>query len=103
LAFTRLLRNKAEIDIHWPIDEIGTLAYHNVEKLFKACDSNKINILGAFPNPESEVLMLFKHRYLIDKHKKELQKIEPKISRISQRLKANKLNDNLAQEGGVNP
>lgn len=91
LAFTRLLRNRAEIDIHWPIDEIGTLAYHNVEKLFKACDSNQINILGAFPNPESEVLMLFKHRYLIDKHKKELQKIEPKVSRISQRLQANKI------------
>lgn len=91
LAFTRLLRNEAKVDIHWPIDEIGTLAYHNVEKLFKACDSNQINILGAFPNPESEVLMLFKHRYLIDKQRKELQKIEPKISRISQRLQANRL------------
>ena len=91
LAFTRLLRNNAKIDVHWPIDEIGTLAYHNVEKLFNACDSNQIKILGAFPNPESEVLMLFKHRYLIDKQKQELQKIEPKISRISQRLQASKL------------
>ena len=47
--------------------------------------------------------MLFKLRYFIVKTKQELQKLEPKISRISQRLKANKLNDNLAQEGGVNP
>lgn len=88
LAFTRLLRNKADIRIHWPIDEIGTLAYHNVEKLFAACHSNRIDILGAFPNPESEVLMLFKHRYLIDKQRQELQKIEPKLSRIAERLKA---------------
>jgi hypothetical protein len=86
LAFTRLLRNEANIHIHWPIDEIGTLAYHNVEKLFKACDANRIHILGAFPNPESDVLMLFKHRYLIDKQKQHLEKIEPKLSRIAERL-----------------
>lgn len=86
LAFTRLLRGQAKITIHWPIDEIGTLAYHNVEKLFSACDSNEIRIVGAFPNPESEVLMLFKHRYLIDKQKKRLQRIEPKLSRIAERL-----------------
>lgn len=90
LAFTRLLRNQADIHIHWPIDEIGTLAYHNVEKLFKACDTNNIHILGAFPNPESDVLMLFKHRYLIDKQKQHLEKIEPKLSRIAERLLQNK-------------
>lgn len=90
LAFTRLLRNDADIDIHWPIDEIGTLAYHNVEKLFNACDANHIHILGAFPNPESDVLMLFKHRYLIDKQKQRLEKIEPKLSRIAERLQQNK-------------
>ena len=89
LAFTRLLRNEANIDIHWPIDEIGTLAYHNVEKLFTACDANHIHILGAFPNPESDVLMLFKHRYLIDKQRQRLEKIEPKLSRIAERLQQN--------------
>ena len=98
LAFTRLLRNQANIHIHWPIDEIGTLAYHNVEKLFKACDANDIHILGAFPNPESDVLMLFKHRYLIDKQKQHLEKIEPKLSRIAERLQQNKaLNTESAQ------
>ncbi|MFT6776176.1 MAG: hypothetical protein ACJAV1_000086, partial [Paraglaciecola sp.] len=90
LAFTRLLRNQANIHIHWPIDEIGTLAYHNVEKLFQACDANDIHILGAFPNPESDVLMLFKHRYLIDKQKQHLEKIEPKLSRIAERLQQSK-------------
>jgi hypothetical protein len=98
LAFTRLLRNQANIHIHWPIDEIGTLAYHNVEKLFKACDTNNIHILGAFPNPESDVLMLFKHRYLIDKQKQHLEKIEPKLSRIAERLQRNKDSSNKSAQ-----
>lgn len=86
LAFTRLLRGDAKISVNWPIDEIGTLAYHNVEKLFNACDSNDICIVGAFPNPESDVLTLFKNRYLIDKQYKRLQRIEPKVNRIEQKL-----------------
>ncbi|MAF75316.1 MAG: ATP-binding protein [Idiomarinaceae bacterium] len=92
LAFTRLLRTDSEaITLHWPIDEIGTLAYHNVEKLFDACDSNHIQIVGAFPNPESDVLMLFKHRYLIEAHpdkvgKGQLKRIQPKVSGLSEKL-----------------
>ncbi|MGJ7456799.1 ATP-binding protein [Halomonas sp. RA08-2] len=91
LAFTRLLRGQAEIAIHWPIDEIGTLAYHNVEKLFDACDNNRIHIVGAFPNPESDVLLLFHNRYLIDRDeaapdKRVLKRIEPRLSRLAQRL-----------------
>ncbi len=91
LAFTRLLRGAAKVTIHWPIDEIGTLAYHNVEKLFKACSSNQIVIVGAFPNPESDVLMLFQHRYLIEPDQqnsslRRLKRIQPKISRLAERL-----------------
>jgi len=86
LAFTRLLRGEAKLTVNWPIDEIGTLAYHNVEKLFDACDNNNICIVGAFPNPESDVLTLFKNRYLIDKQYKRLQRIEPKVNRIEEKL-----------------
>ncbi|WP_069383555.1 ATP-binding protein [Halomonas caseinilytica] len=93
LAFTRLLRGPSEIAIHWPIDEIGTLAYHNVETLFDACDSNRIHIVGAFPNPESDVLLLFHNRYLIDRdatqpHRRRLKRIEPRLSRLAERLQA---------------
>ncbi|MDV6320394.1 ATP-binding protein [Chromohalobacter sp. HP20-39] len=91
LAFTRLLRGPSEIAIHWPIDEIGTLAYHNVEMLFDACDSNRIHIVGAFPNPESDVLLLFHNRYLIDRDaeqpsRRRLKRIEPRLSRLAERL-----------------
>src|SRR5690554_7630341 len=89
LAFTRLLRGEAKVCIHWPIDEIGTLAYHNVEKLFNASSNNNIFVVGAFPNPESDVLTLFQQRYLIERHSgqpEQLKRIEPQLSRLSQLL-----------------
>lgn len=87
LAFTRLLRGEAEATIHWPIDELGTLHQSNVKKIFDACQNNNISVVGAFPNPESEVLTLFDNRYLIDKATRKLQVVEPKISAIAQHLK----------------
>lgn len=92
LAFTRLLRPAdAGVTLHWPIDELGTLAYHNVEKLFIACSQNDIDILGAFPNAESDVLQLFKHKYLIEPHaelpnKGQLKRIKPRVSELTQKL-----------------
>ena len=93
LAFTRLLKGDAGVTLHWPIDEIGTLAYHNVEKLFSACSTNQIVIVGAFPNPESDVLMLFQHRYLIepsqqDPSQRQLKRIQPQVNRLAERLAA---------------
>jgi len=87
LAFTRLLRGKADATIHWPIDELGTLHQSNVKKIFDACHNNNISVVGAFPNPESEVLTLFENRYLIDKTTRKLQVVQPKVSAITQRLK----------------
>lgn len=86
LAFTRLLRGGSEAIIHWPIDELGTLHQSNIKKIFDACQNNRIHVVGAFPNPESEVLSLFNNRYLIDKEKKQLQVVTPQVSVISQRL-----------------
>lgn len=94
LAFTRLLRGSAQVKIHWPIDEIGTLAYANVEQLFRACEANNILILGAFPNPESDVLGLFEHRYLIEKEEsseiRRLKRIEPQVSPLALKLQAHR-------------
>lgn len=89
LAFTRLLRGHSKAIIHWPIDEIGTLANKNVKKIFDACKANNISVLGAFPNPESDVLHFFENRYLIDKNasKQKLRMVQPKVNPISARLK----------------
>lgn len=88
LAFTRLLRGKADVTIHWPIDELGTLHQSNIKKIFDACQNNNISVVGAFPNPESEVLTLFNNRYLIEKSTRRLQMVQPKVSPISERIKA---------------
>ena len=87
LAFTRLLRNKAAVTIHWPIDELGTLHHDNIKKIFDACKNNNIQILGAFPNPDSAVLNLFANRYIINKQTKELQTIKPKLNTIAEKIK----------------
>ena len=86
LAFTRLLRGKANVTIHWPIDELGTLHHTNVKKIFDACENNNISVLGAFPNPESEVLNLFANRYIINKQTKKLQVVKPKANPLAARL-----------------
>ncbi len=90
LAFTRLLRGNADTYIHWPIDELGTLHQSNVKKIFDACDHNQIRILGAFPNPESEVLDLFTHRYIINRDKRQLQVVQPRLNPLQEKLKAAK-------------
>ncbi|QSX37757.1 ATP-binding protein [Shewanella sedimentimangrovi] len=86
LAFTRLLRGPADVTIHWPIDELGTLHHGNVKKIFDACENNNISVLGAFPNPESEVLGLFRNRYIINKQTRKLQVVKPKLNPIADKL-----------------
>ncbi len=87
LAFTRLLRGDAPATIHWPIDELGTLHHNNVKKIFDACSSNNIRILGAFPNPDSEVLSLFANRYIVNKQTRQLQVVKPQLDVIAEKLK----------------
>lgn len=87
LAFTRLLRGNAPATIHWPIDELGTLHHNNVKKIFDACSSNNIRILGAFPNPDSEVLSLFANRYIVNKQTRQLQVVKPQLDVIAEKLK----------------
>ena len=98
LAFTRLLRGDADATIHWPIDELGTLHQSNVKKIFDACQNNNISVVGAFPNPESEVLTLFENRYLIDKVSRQLQIVKPRASQIAERIRARKNNDSVSKE-----
>lgn len=98
LAFTRLLRGDADATVHWPIDELGTLHQNNVKKIFEACQNNNISVVGAFPNPESEVLTLFENRYLIDKVTRQLQVVQPKASTIAARIKARKSGEVTGEE-----
>ncbi|WPL17445.1 ATPase involved in DNA repair [Thiorhodovibrio winogradskyi] len=93
LAFTRLLRGRAPVTIHWPIDELGTLHNHNVKKIFDACAANDIRVLGAFPNPDSEILGLFANRYIVDKQTRQLQTVKPRIDAIAAKLRQRSAGD----------
>ena len=61
-----------------------------MKKIFDACQANNISVVGAFPNPESDVLKLFENRYLIDKVSKQLQVVQPKSSNLSSLIQARK-------------
>ncbi len=101
LAFTRLLRGRAAVTIHWPIDELGTLHHHNVKKIFDACAANNIRVLGAFPNPDSEILGLFANRYIVDKQTRQLQIVKPRIDAIAAKLRQREAGDH--GEGSSRP
>ena len=87
--------------MHWPIDELGTLHQSNVKKIFDACQNNNISVVGAFPNPESEVLTLFENRYLIDKVTRQLQVVQPKASAIAARIQARKSSEVVSEETSI--
>ncbi|WP_199610847.1 ATP-binding protein [Flocculibacter collagenilyticus] len=103
LAFTRLLRGRSDTIIHWPIDELGTLHQTNIKKIFDACQNNNIRVVGAFPNPESEVLTLFENRYLIAKKdgERRLQVVEPKVSELAKRIQQKKQAEQVTEGVGA--
>jgi hypothetical protein len=89
------------VTIHWPIDELGTLHHHNVKKVFDACTANDIRVLGAFPNPDSEILGLFANRYIVDKQTRQLQIVKPRVDAIAAKLRQREAGDQ--GEGFSNP
>ncbi len=91
LAFTRMLRGNSQTCIHWPIDELGTLHISYIEKVFQACDRNRIIIVGALPNPDLSILKLFVHRYWVDKKTKTLAIIASSTDKLSAVIAARKL------------
>jgi hypothetical protein len=91
LAFTRMLRGNSQTSIHWPIDELGTLHISYIEKVFQACDRNRIIIVGALPNPDLSILKLFVHRYWLDKKSKTLAIIASPTDKLSAVIQARKV------------
>lgn len=69
IGLTRLLCVDRQVAIHWPLDELGTLAPENVTLLFKMLSDNGIVILGGFPSNDLDLLKHFSHRYTIDRQR----------------------------------
>ncbi len=91
LGFTRMLRGNSPTFIHWPIDELGTLHVDYIAKVFRACEHNRIIIVGALPNPDLSILQFFKYRYWLDKKSKTLATIAPFVDKLAEAILAKQI------------
>jgi hypothetical protein len=99
-GISRMLCQDPLVNIHWPMDELGTLHAENIPRLFKLLDHYNIIMIGGFPTTDPVLLQHF------DKHHEvrpgqglvELALQPDELTKLmDQRLTATKTND-LNQE-----
>lgn len=64
------IRGNEPVSLAWSLDELRDLDSGNVQLLLELLTNNKINLVSAFPDPDPEILSLFKHRYTIQEGRK---------------------------------
>ena len=60
-----MIRKNQPLNIIWPMDELKELHQMNIEVLVELLTKNQITLFSAFPDPDPEVLRLFKNRYQV--------------------------------------
>jgi hypothetical protein len=65
IALINMIRKDQEISFIWPMDELKELHQLNIELLIDILSKNNITLLSAFPDPDPEILCLFKNRYQV--------------------------------------
>lgn len=62
-GISRMLCRDRSIKIHWPMDELGTLAPENIARLFTMLDEYGIVMIGGFPTSDPMLLQHFKYHH----------------------------------------
>lgn len=65
IALVNMIRKDQPLNIIWPMDELKELHQINIELLMDMLSKNRITLLSAFPDPDPDVLRLFKNRYQV--------------------------------------
>ena len=65
IALVNMIRKNQPLNIIWPMDELKELHQMNIEVLVEMLTKNQITLFSAFPDPDPEVLRLFKNRYQV--------------------------------------
>ena len=65
IALVNMIRKDQPLNIIWPMDELKELHQMNIEVLVEMLTKNRITLFSAFPDPDPEVLRLFKNRYQV--------------------------------------
>lgn len=66
IAFINRIRRQAPVEVVWALDELKDLDIGNIEALLTILKRNAITLVSAFPDPDAEVLALFKHRFSVE-------------------------------------
>lgn len=64
------IRGDEPVSLVWSLDELRDLDSGNVQLLLEMLANNKISLISAFPDPDPEILSLFKNRYTIQEGRK---------------------------------
>ena len=62
-GISRMLCRDRNVKIHWPMDELGTLAPENITRLFAMLDEYGIVMIGGFPTTDPMLLQHFKFHH----------------------------------------
>jgi len=62
-GMTRMLCKDKTVNIHWPVDELGTIDAENIGRLFKMLDEHGIIMVSGFPTTNPQFLRHFKERH----------------------------------------
>lgn len=64
-GLSRMLCQDRRVNIHWPMDELGTLHSENIPRLFKLLDHYNIVMVGGFPTTDPVLLQHFENHHEI--------------------------------------
>jgi Protein of unknown function (DUF3584) len=65
IALVNMIRKNQPLNIIWPMDELKELHQVNIEVLVEILTKNQITLFSAFPDPDPDLLRLFKNRYQV--------------------------------------
>jgi len=66
IAFINRIRRRAKVEVVWALDELKDLDIGNIEALLAILERNAITLVSAFPDPDTDVLALFRHRFSVE-------------------------------------
>lgn len=99
IGITRHLCPDRRVKLHWPVDELETIAPENIAILFGLLDDASIVMVGGFPNSNPDTLRHFAHRHHL-KLTQGVKMMDISVNRWSSRARARSPVQEAQAEGG---